>query len=134
MANRLDFRECIRFLVCGCVVVCVDFLAYRLLFAFIPVASAKALAYVCGTVTGFFINKYWTFRSKRRAWREACMYCLLYACTAAANTFANSFVLGRCHSFLFAYLVSTAVSTVLNFIGQKYFIFSRRVEVDDNEK
>lgn len=125
MENKFDIKECLRFLASGCFVVLVDFSVYRLLFPHTSIIAAKAIAYIAGTVTGFFINKYWTFKSKKTLWKEAVRYAILYACSAIVNTLVNKAMFTISGLLILAYLVATGISTVLNFLGQKFFIFNK---------
>ncbi|MGN0740808.1 MAG: GtrA family protein [Treponema sp.] len=134
MENKINLRECLRFLVSGVFIVCVDFLVYRLLFIKTSIVIAKAVAYITGTITGFFLNKFWTFKSEKKIWKEAFLYFALYAITAFINTNANKFVFEKTNNLIFAYLVATAISTCLNFLGQKFFIFTRSDGGFENEK
>lgn len=122
-------KELLVFLVVGVTTVLVDYASYNLMLwcLDLPVALAKGLAFLAGTVFAFFANKAWTFghvSSKRgRAWRFA----LLYASTLAANVLVNAAVLvwfgHLAWSKNAAFLVSTAVSAMLNFLGMKLFVF-----------
>ncbi len=125
--NPFRLRELLRFLVGGGSAVAVDFLSYRLLLLLgLAVNPAKAVSYVLGAAVGFLINKLWTFESKRFEPLEIVRYIALYAVSAAANTLVNHLVLGWLGYGLLAFLAATGVSTVMNFLGQKFFVFRKK--------
>ena len=72
---------------------------------------------------GFIINKYWTFKSPKFQRKEILKYTVLYIVTAFINSQVNKYTLLLFGSEMFAFLCATGVSTILNFLGQKFLIF-----------
>ena len=127
MKGRIDIKEILRFLVGGGSAVLTDFITYHLLMRIgVSVDISKAVSYVLGAAVGFVINKLWTFESKEFKISEIIKYIILYACSAAINTFVNSLVLGWFNIYILAFLAATGTSTVINYIGQKFFVFRKR--------
>lgn len=125
--NKIKIREILKFLVGGGSAVLVDYLFYRLLmYIGLSVSISKGISYVAGAAVGFVINKLWTFESKQFSSIEIVKYILLYACSACANAGINKFVLWLFNWQLFAFLCATGVSTVMNFLGQKFFVFVKK--------
>lgn len=91
----------------------------------IDMSIAKAISYIAGAIVGFVINKFWTFECKQLSIREIFRYVILYACSAIANTVVNAGVMWVTSMTLFAFLCATGCSTVMNFIGQKFFVFKQ---------
>ncbi len=124
MAEKIRIKEILKFLVGGGSAVVVDFALYRLLVcAGLSVSPSKAVSYVAGATVGFVINKLWTFESKRFSKMEIVRYVVLYALSACANAGVNKLALALTGWTIFAFLCATGVSTVMNFLGQKYFVF-----------
>ena len=84
---------------------------------------AKAISFLLGTTVAFIINKYWTFEKYDKSYKEVVQFTILYTLTLGANVITNKFILVQMDSILFAFLVATGVSTVLNFLGQKFWVF-----------
>lgn len=124
--GEINIGELLRFLVGGGSAVAVDALLYALLSHFIDVSVSKALSYIAGAVVGFIINKLWTFKSKQFKLTEILKYILLYTFSAAANTFFNNLVVYIVGNTVFAFLCATGISTVINFLGQKFIVFSKK--------
>lgn len=127
LKERFDIREILKFLVGGGSAVLVDLVTYRLfVFGGLDVDISKLISYVLGAAVGFVINKLWTFKSKRFRLSEIIKYIILYAFSALANTLVNTLVLKIFDIMLLAFLAATGTSTVINFLGQKFFVFSKK--------
>lgn len=126
-------RELAIFLVVGSLTVLVDFLAYRGLLwsGLLGVDPAKAASFITGTVFAYFANRHWTFGRKQHASGSWYRFILLYAITLGANVLVNAVMLkvssGMLWALQFAFLVATAVSAALNFIGMKLFVFKANI-------
>ncbi len=118
-------KQLLRFLVVGCSAVATDFVTYTLLLHILNHAPAKTLAFIAGTIVAYILNKYWTFEKPGANHAELSRFIMLYTSTLGANVAVNAAVL-----FLFptavllAFLCATGTSTILNFIGQKWWVFT----------
>lgn len=124
--SKFSIKELLKFCVGGGSAVAVDFLLYMILKQHIPFSIAKAISFVAGAIVGFIINKLWTFESKTFKVSEVVKYIILYACSATANTLVNYGVLALFNLTLLAFLCATGTSTIMNFLGQKFFVFKKR--------
>lgn len=124
--NKFDKKEILKFLVGGGTAVIIDFLVYKILMIVgIERTIAKTISFICGSIVGFIINKYWTFKSPKFQIKEILKYTILYIITAFINSQVNKYTLLLFGSEFFAFLCATGVSTILNFLGQKFLIFTR---------
>ena len=123
--GQFNIREIGKFLVGGGSAVIVDFLVYMILRRYIDLSVAKAISYVAGAIVGFLINKNWTFESKGFSAGEIAKYIVLYAFSACANTIINRIVLFLVPITVFAFLCATGTSTIINYLGQKFFVFRK---------
>ena len=122
--KEIKKKELLRFLIGGGSATLVDFMLYRLLvWAGLGLSPSKAVSYITGAAVGFLINKFWTFERKTLSGTEVLRYILLYAGSACANTLVNKLVIEITGLYFLAYLFATGVSTVINFLGQKFFVF-----------
>lgn len=125
--SKIKKKELVRFLFGGGSAVAVDFITYQILLKCgIDMDFAKGISFLCGSIVGFIINKLWTFECKRFSKGEIIKYILLYSCTAMINSFVNRLVFALLSIKIAGFLCATGVSTVLNFLGQKYFVFIRQ--------
>lgn len=113
-----------RFIVAGCSAVGTDALVYAVLLNFISHSLAKAISFLSGTIVAFIINKYWTFEKPVRSHSEVYKFILLYSTTLLVNVGVNQLLLIILPELVvFAFLAATGTSMVLNFIGQKWWVF-----------
>ena len=125
-ASKFSAKETMKFIVGGTSAVLTDFTTYYLLLYFgVYVAYAKWISYVLGAIVGFLINKIWTFESKKFKFNEVWKYIVLYFISAIANTLVNQAVLYFTGVKIFAFLVATGFSTIMNFFGQKFVVFQK---------
>ena len=91
---------------------------------------SSAMNYVVGSVVSYFLNKYFTFRSAERGWREILRFALNIAvCYVVAYSAAQPFVawLLKGASVTLrdnvAMLAGMVIFTGLNYLGQRFFAF-----------
>lgn len=116
-------KELKRFLIAGISAVGTDLITYYILLNFLPHDISKAISFIFGTVVAFVINKYWTFEKYEKSYKEIIKFGMLYSATLGANVLTNKIVLEYTSLIFLAFLVATGVSTILNFIGQKFWVF-----------
>ena len=122
--NSINKQEILKFLVGGGTAVLVDFFTYKIFMILgLERTIAKTLSFICGSIVGFIINKYWTFKSPKFQIKEILKYTVLYILTAFINSQVNKYTLLLFGNEMFAFLCATGVSTILNFLGQKFLIF-----------
>jgi putative flippase GtrA len=116
-------KELKRFLVAGLSAVGTDLFIYYILLNFLATGTSKAISFLLGTIVAFIINKYWTFEKHEKSFKEVIQFGILYSFTLGANVMTNKIVLHNTKTVLLAFLVATGISTVINFIGQKFWVF-----------
>jgi putative flippase GtrA len=121
-----------KFLAVGMIAVCLDWGIYLALTNFFGVGAvpSKGLSYVIGTIFAFIANGRLVFQSDL-APVNFLKHLLLYTFSLIANTllfaywdanfsFESSIILGA------ALLTSTFASTVINFVGMRFWVFKKR--------
>ena len=117
-------REVPRFIFAGICAVGTDLGSYYLLLKIINHSPAKAISFICGSIVAYIINKHWTFQQKRKSYSEMMRFAFLYSITLGTNVGVNKISLLILPDWVFiAFLVATGTSTILNFIGQKWWVF-----------
>lgn len=116
-------KELKRFLVAGCSAVGIDLISYYFLLQFFSHDIAKGISFLLGTIVAYIINKYWTFEKHEKSYAEVLKFGILYSMTLSANIIVNKIVLNITSIVFLGFLVATGVSTILNFIGQKFWVF-----------
>lgn len=124
LSNQKIKKELSRFLVVGISAVLTDFLVYYFLINFLPHFGAKTISFLAGTILAYFFNKHWTFEKKEKSHKEMFSFLTLYLCTLVVNVTVNQLSLHFLYGYVFlAFLLAIGTSTVLNFIGQKWWVF-----------
>ncbi len=116
--------ELLRFIATGLLAVGTDFSSYWLLSDVLAPNIAKGLSFILGSIVAFIMNKLWTFDSSARLDNAAFLFASLYGMTFVANIFVNHLILTLGSEMkLLAFLLATTTSTVLNFLGMKFWVF-----------
>jgi len=122
-------KEMLRFLVSGGLAVITDLVSYYLLIETLSTDSAKAISFVLGSIVAFFMNKIWTFESNSQTSTAILQFATLYTATFFANVAVNHLILQYAFNVtLIAFLFATATSTILNFLGMKFWVFKKQHE------
>lgn len=117
-------RELFRFLIAGISAVATDTAVYFLLITVLDKNVAKGISFVSGTLVAYVINKYWTFNKPQKSIHEVMKFALLYSSTLLANILVNHLINWLLPGFVvIAFLGATGTSTILNFLGQKFWVF-----------
>jgi len=118
-------KELRRFLIAGLTAVGTDFITYYIILNFLhrDINTAKTLSFILGTVVAFVVNKYWTFERYEKSYKQIFQFTILYSTTLFVNVMLNRLVIDLSELFLLAFIIATGASTMLNFAGQKWWVF-----------
>ena len=122
-------RQLLIFLAVGCLTVIIDYAVYRYLAVFLDLGIniGKGLSFFAGTVFAYIANRFWTFNNKDPDVGSIYRFIPLYVSTCAINIVVNAVVLSFFSNLLFsgylAFIIATFCSSVLNFLGMKFFVF-----------
>lgn len=116
-------KEFFRFFVAGVSAVATDLISYYILLNFLNHNLSKGISFLLGTIVAYIINKFWTFEKKEKSYSEMLRFVILYGTTLSLNVLTNKWVLEYSNIIILAFLVATGVSTILNFLGQKFWVF-----------
>lgn len=120
--NKLK-KELKCFLIAGLSAVGTDFITYYIMLNFLHHDIAKILSFILGTIVAFVINKYWTFERYKKSYKQIFQFIILYSATLFVNVMINRSVLDFTELVFLAFLIATVASTILNFVGQKWWVF-----------
>jgi putative flippase GtrA len=120
--NKLK-KELKRFLIAGLSAVGTDFITYYIMLNFLYHDIAKTLSFISGTIVAFVVNKYWTFQRYEKNYKQIFQFTILYSTTLFVNVMVNRSILDFAEFTFLAFLIATGASTILNFAGQKWWVF-----------
>ncbi len=124
-------RQLTRFVLVGGFCALVDSgLYWLLLHAGLWVHAAKALSFIAGTTTAYFLNKRFTFADAAdRGAGQAGGFALLYSVTFFVNVGTNALVLALLPAFRWEYalawVLAQGVGTAINFVLLRTVVFRR---------
>jgi putative flippase GtrA len=123
--------QILRFVLIGGFCALVDYGSYQLLLHLgLWVHLAKALSFVAGTTTAFFLNRRFTFGASGGGLGQAGGFALLYTVTFFVNVGTNALVLHWLPSFSWritvAWVVAQGLATVINFVLLRTVVFRPR--------
>ena len=128
-------RELGFFVLNGIISVAIAYSVYRGLVASgLLIEVANGIAYLAGMAYGFLANKRLAFRDRNVvSSSKVARYALLHMATLLVNVGVNSVMFDILHGLpsglSSAFLVAIAASTVLNFLGLKYWVFKQSTDV-----
>ncbi|NOU87918.1 GtrA family protein [Paenibacillus sp. LMG 31460] len=115
-----------RFIIVGLLSVLIDSSSYFILKAFVQPSLAKGISFCLGTILAYLLNKQWTFEEKEHQKVKIIKFVFLYLFSLSANVLVNKMsLLLFPEAYIFSFLAATGTSTVLNFIGQKWWVFRK---------
>ena len=121
--NKIN-KEINKFLISGLSAVFTDLFVYYILLNFLSSDLSKGISFIIGSIVAFILNKYWTFRKPKKSYNEMIKFGILYSLTLSLNILTNKIILDYTNIIFASFLIATAISTILNFIGQKWWVFN----------
>ncbi|MCF8278682.1 MAG: GtrA family protein [Flavobacteriales bacterium] len=135
-------KQVVKFTMIGVLAVLVDLGCYYLLlnlipeqlFGFAPNESvAKSISFLCGMSVTYTLNKIWTWKKRDSSKSRMAKFVTLYGLSLVMNVLVNSSLLFLLHHFadilnlpykyFIAFIGATGFSAVMNFLGQKFWVF-----------
>jgi putative flippase GtrA len=129
-------REIGFFILNGIISVILAYIIYQTLVSgrVLGIHWASGTAYICGMAYGFFSNRRWAFQDRRLITRKTIiLFATLYFFTLIVNVSVNAIMLeliaGLRGDILLPFITAISISTILNFIGLKYFVFNQKRDI-----
>ena len=123
----INFFEIYKFIIIGIIAVSIDAFVYYLLgnFEFFSYEISKRISFICGAAFAFYFNRSYVFQSKHKNISQILGFSILYFTSFLCNAFSHDFVLNKLGIPTVAFIFATAVSTIINYLGQKFIIFKK---------
>lgn len=130
-------RELAIFLVVGLLTVGIDFLSYHGFLNLKPfgiesINIAKGFGFIVGTIFAYFANRFWTFNQQTTSSGSVYRFAIIYVIGLLSNIGVNHLCITGFSSpsvamditLFIAFVLATGVSSILNFLGMKFFVFT----------
>ncbi len=140
-------KQLVKFTLIGLLAAMVDLSCYSLmlyvypekLFGLIPnEVMAKTTSFLAGLNVTYYFNKRWTWKKRDRSNIRLFNFTLLYGFSLIMNVSMNSFSLyvlyhaavfsGLPYKYLIAFCSAAGASALVNFTGQRFWVFRARPE------
>ena len=123
----IDFFEIYKFIIIGIIAVSIDAFVYYLLgnFEFFSYEISKRISFICGAAFAFFFNRSYVFQIKHKNIKQILGFSILYFISFFCNAFSHDFVLNKLDIPTVAFIFATTVSTIINYLGQKFIVFKK---------
>lgn len=93
---------------------------------------SSASNYIFGSILSYFLNKYYTFNSKSKSWSEVIKFAInITVCYLIAYGITKPLVMQILSNYALniqenmAMLVGMGLFVILNYFGQRFFIFNK---------
>ena len=131
-----SWKTAVKFLTAGGIRTAALYALYvGLVYAGLHYNLALILDYILGALTGYLVNRFWTFASHGRTYRSFPKYCASCGILYLINLISLNLIVR--HGFLdvvFGQVVSLGVTTVINFLLLNFWVFrSKRVPLLNKE-
>lgn len=155
---KVVLKQITKFGIIGVSAVLVDAFFYYLLSGFwtVDTSIAKGVGFLFGTIYTYFLNKTWTWKHTEKSNKGMLMkFAIVYAISFVVNIYVNAYFLEAINdgdialslvnsdndrtlfSFkadkVIALFLATVASAIINFIGQKFFVF-KKVKLDPKDE
>ncbi|MBF0484380.1 MAG: GtrA family protein [Candidatus Omnitrophica bacterium] len=122
-------REIIWFLLAGPFVVATDFIVYYFLIHFFSFIVSKGVSFICASIVGYLINKYWTFKYNHPSVAEVSRYFLVNFLALGVNVLTNHIVLNlRPGAVFIALVIATVITSIFSFVSFKFWVFRNKLK------
>tara|TARA_Y100000768_G_C23986735_1_gene689343 strand:- start:1922 stop:2317 length:396 start_codon:yes stop_codon:yes gene_type:complete len=123
-----NFLEVYRFLIVGICSVSIDFFFYYLIIYLdlLDPNHSKRISFIIGAIFAFYANRHYVFRIDEKKISQYLMFSFLYFISFILNSLVHDYILLMSNLTLLSFLCATFVSTVTNFLGQKFIIFKKK--------
>ena len=121
--NKLEYQILI-FLFIGGLATIVDFIIYSYLLTFFSINISKLISMLSSSLFSYFMNKIFTFnKGKNYNSKYLIKFYIIFLLNLLTNVFVNYYVYKLTSIKLLAFILATLFGMIVNFIGQKFFVF-----------
>ncbi len=117
----------------------IDWAVYFVLYQLcgVPATIAQVVGYICGIISSFIGNKFFTFKSKSNAFSETWKFVIVNLLSLAASELVIYVTTEiYCWNGLIAKIPATCVSMIINYLGSRLFVFKKGIDsqkADNND-
>lgn len=132
----IKYRSFVVYSFVGVINTTIDFLVFTIMIFFgVNALIAQAAAYSSGLTSSFFLNKYVTFKSKKKSIKQLILFLLVNGVTMATSIAAIYFfhILLGIQEHIAKIFFVTPIVMLLNYSGLKYIVFPKQKKTNNND-
>ncbi len=132
--NNEKYKSIIRFGCVGCLNTMFDFGAFSLLNSFFGInyVISQIVSYCSGTLNSYLCNKFWTFndaKTNKKTTKEIVQFIVVNSASLSVSLVGLSILMNDSSmNPLFAKIIAMVLAQVVNFLGYRFWVFSRTVK------
>lgn len=121
--KKLEYQISI-FLLVGGLATTIDFIVYNYLLNFFSINISKLISMLVSSLFSYFTNKIFTFnKGKGLNGRYLIKFYIVFILNVLANISVNYYIYKLTLIKLLAFILATFIGMLINFVGQKFFVF-----------
>ena len=128
---KINFKvlyEFYRFIFIGILTVLLDAVTYFILSLNFELSYefSKRVGFIVGSIFSFYMNRSFVFNIEHKKINHYLKFIILYFCSFFANSLSHDYTLINFNLPIFSFLIATAISTIMNFLGLKFIVFNNK--------
>ena len=121
--DKLEYQILV-FLLIGGLATTIDFVIYNYLFTFFSINISKLISMLSSSLFSYFTNKIFTFnKGKHYNQKYLIKFYIIFLLNLLTNIIVNYYVYKLTSVKLLAFILATLFGMMVNFIGQKFYVF-----------
>lgn len=124
---KTEVIRLLKFNIVGVLNTCIDFVVFYILTSIFTmfVVPAQIIAYSCGVINSYFVNRFWTFGVKgKHNKKQFILFIMVNIVALSVSTILIYFLVQVIEQVMIAKVLVTVIVMLINYFGQKYIIFS----------
>jgi putative flippase GtrA len=119
-----EWKKIFKFVIVGCCSTGIDFVFYMIFSLSFSIILAKGMSMIISSIFSYTANKIFTFKNKNKTnMRYLLRFYLVFITNLCINISVNYLVYTLCGNKLLAYMIATFCGMMVNYIGQRVFVF-----------
>ena len=115
----------LKFILGGCCSTAIDFAVYILLSVKLSIIKSKGISLIIASIFSYVVNKRFTFQNKEKTnIGYLIRFYIVFFANFAINIGVNYFVYEYTGHKLVGFLIATICGMLVNYLGQKFFVFA----------
>ena len=122
-----DWHSMLKFVVVGGIATLLDFIIYMVVSQKLDITFSKAISMMFSSIVTYVVNKTWTFRNSSKTGGIILLkFYIAFILNMGTNLTVNYFIFCFSHNKILSFLFATGCATIVHFMLEKYFVFTKK--------